>query len=39
VNTGFVLSIKNTTATSFDLVDTINVAGEKKEITYSFKRN
>ena len=38
VNTGFVLSVKNTTATSFDLVDSINVAGEKKEITYSFKR-
>ena len=38
VNTGFVLSVKNTTATSFDLVDSINVAGETKEITYSFQR-
>ena len=38
VNTGFVLSVKNTTPTSFDLVDRINVAGQTKEITYSFQR-
>jgi hypothetical protein len=39
VNSGFVLSIKNTTETSFDLVDSINVAGIIKNITYSFQKN
>ncbi|WP_367890422.1 hypothetical protein [Polaribacter litorisediminis] len=38
VNNGFVLAVKNVTATSFDLVDTINVAGDLKNITYSFRR-
>lgn len=38
VNNGFVLSINNITETSFDLVDKINVAGEIKNITYSFQR-
>jgi hypothetical protein len=35
---GFVLSITNITETSFDLVDEINVAGQTKNITYSFQR-
>jgi hypothetical protein len=39
VSNGFVLSIRNITETSFDLVDQINVAGETKDITYSFQRN
>ena len=38
VNTGFVLTITNITETSFDLVDEINVAGQTKNITYSFQR-
>ena len=38
VNNGFVLSINNITETSFDLVDKINVAGQTKDITYSFQR-
>ncbi|WP_232455937.1 hypothetical protein [Polaribacter sp. SA4-10] len=38
VNNGFVLGINNITETSFDLIDKINVAGETKNITYSFKR-
>ncbi|ARV14622.1 hypothetical protein [Polaribacter sp. SA4-12] len=38
VTNGFVLSINNITETSFDLVDRINVAGETKNITYSFQR-
>ncbi|TXD49489.1 MULTISPECIES: lipocalin family protein [unclassified Polaribacter] len=38
VNNGFVLAVQNETATSFDLVDTINVAGSTKDITYSFQR-
>ncbi|MCL7763087.1 lipocalin family protein [Polaribacter sp. Z014] len=38
VNNGFVLNIKNVTETSFDLVDQINVAGQTKDITYSFQR-
>jgi len=39
VNNGFVLTITNVTETSFDLVDTINVAGSTKNITYSFQKN
>ena len=38
VNNGFVLSLKNLTETSFDLVDKISVAGQSKNITYSFQR-
>lgn len=39
VNNGFVLAVKNVTESSFDLVDTINVAGQTKNITYTFQRN
>jgi hypothetical protein len=38
VGSGFVLSIKNVTETSFKLVDTINVAGGIKNITYLFQK-
>ena len=38
VGSGFVLSIKNVTETSFKLVDTINVAGSIKNITYLFQK-
>lgn len=39
VNNGFVLAVNNVTESSFELVDTINVAGQTKNITYSFQRN
>ncbi|WP_339881548.1 lipocalin family protein [Polaribacter vadi] len=39
VNNGFVLAIRNVTESSFDLIDTINVAGQTKNITYTFQRN
>lgn len=39
VNNGFVLAINNVTESSFDLIDTINVAGQTKKITYTFQRN
>lgn len=39
VNNGFVLKIQNATETNFDLVDTMNVAGSIKNITYSFQKN
>ena len=39
VNNGFVLDLTNITPTSFDLVDRINVAGQEKDITYSFQKN
>jgi hypothetical protein len=38
VNNGFVLNLQNATETNFDLVDTINVAGSIKKITYSFQK-
>lgn len=38
VNNGFVLNINKVTATSFNLVDKINVAGQTKNITYTFQR-
>ncbi|WP_282073582.1 lipocalin family protein [Polaribacter atrinae] len=38
VNNGFVLDIINVTESSFQLVDQINVAGQTKDITYSFQR-
>ena len=38
VNNGFVLNVNNITESSFDLVDKINVAGDIKNITYSFQR-
>jgi hypothetical protein len=39
VNNGFVLAVRNVTESSFDLIDTINVAGQTKNITYTFQRN
>jgi hypothetical protein len=38
VGSGFVLSIKNATETSFELVDTIKFAGSIKNITYLFQK-
>ncbi len=35
---GFVLKIENITETSFQLIDKINVAGQIKNITYTFQR-
>ncbi|AOW16232.1 hypothetical protein LPB03_01605 [Polaribacter vadi] len=39
VNNGFVLAVRNVTESSFNLIDTINVAGQTKNITYTFQRN
>lgn len=38
VNSGFVLSLNNVTETSFELIDKVNVAGESKNITYTFQK-
>ncbi|MEE4000294.1 hypothetical protein V1T75_08085 [Tenacibaculum sp. FZY0031] len=38
VNAGYILSVRNITETSFDLIDQVNVAGQLKDITYSFQR-
>ena len=38
VNTGYILDLRNVTETSFDLIDKVNVAGQVKDITYSFQR-
>lgn len=39
VNTGFVLKLKNVTATSFELIDNIDVSGSINNITYTFLKN
>ncbi|TYP98752.1 lipocalin-like protein [Tenacibaculum adriaticum] len=38
VNSGYILKLDNVTETSFDLIDKINVAGQIKNITYTFQR-
>ncbi|TDQ29788.1 lipocalin family protein [Tenacibaculum caenipelagi] len=38
VNTGYILKLNNVTETSFELIDKINVAGQVKDITYTFQR-
>ena len=38
VNSGFILALNNLTENSFELVDTISVAGKTKNITYTFQR-
>lgn len=38
VNAGYILRLRNVTETSFDLIDQVNVAGQVKDITYSFQR-
>ncbi|MBF2707562.1 lipocalin family protein [Flavobacterium soyangense] len=36
VTQGYLLRVANQTETSFQLVDTINVGGQNKEVTYQF---
>jgi hypothetical protein len=36
VTQGYLLRIANQTETSFQLIDTINVGGQNKEVTYQF---
>lgn len=38
VNSGFILRLNNVTETTFELIDKINVAGQLKDITYTFQR-
>ncbi len=38
VRDGYVLRIANQTATSFELIDTINVGGQNKDIIYQFEK-
>lgn len=38
VNNGYILKLNNVTENSFELIDKINVAGQVKDITYSFQR-
>lgn len=38
VNSGYVLQLKDVTESGFSLVDKINVAGQVKNITYTFQR-
>ncbi|CAM1346814.1 hypothetical protein [Tenacibaculum crassostreae] len=38
VNSGYILRLNNVTENSFELIDKINVAGQTKDITYSFQR-
>ena len=38
VNKGYILKLSNITQNSFDLTDKINLAGQSKNITYTFQR-
>lgn len=38
INNGYVLSLNNITVNSFNLIDKINVAGQLKNITYTFQK-
>jgi hypothetical protein len=38
VRDGYVLRVANQTETSFQLIDTINVGGQNKEVTYQFEK-
>jgi len=38
VTQGYLLRVANQTATSFQLIDTINVGGQNKEVTYQFEK-
>lgn len=38
VTQGYLLSVANQTDTSFQLIDTINVGGQSKDITYQFEK-
>jgi hypothetical protein len=38
VTQGYLLRVANQTDTSFQLIDTINVGGQNKEVTYQFEK-
>jgi uncharacterized lipoprotein NlpE involved in copper resistance len=38
VTQGYLLRVANQTETSFQLIDTINVGGQTKEVTYQFQK-
>jgi hypothetical protein len=38
VTQGYILKVANQAETSFQLVDTINVGGQNKEVTYQFEK-
>lgn len=38
VTQGYLLRVANQTKTSFQLIDTINVGGQNKEVTYQFEK-
>lgn len=38
VTQGYLLRVANQTETSFQLIDTINVGGQNKEVTYQFEK-
>lgn len=38
VTQGYLLRVANQTGTSFQLIDTINVGGQNKEVTYQFEK-
>jgi hypothetical protein len=38
VTSGYLLRVANQTETSFQLIDNIDVAGQKKDITYQFEK-
>ena len=38
VTQGYLLRVANQTETSFQLIDTINVGGQTKEVTYQFEK-
>jgi Lipocalin-like domain len=38
VTSGYLLRVANQTESSFQLIDNIDVAGQKKEITYQFEK-
>ena len=38
VTQGYLLRVANQTETSFQLIDTINVGGQSKEVTYQFEK-
>ena len=38
VTQGYLLTVANQTETSFQLIDKIDVGGQKKDITYQFEK-
>jgi hypothetical protein len=38
VQSGFLLKVANQTESTFELIDVMDVAGQKKDIVYHFKK-